>query len=106
MRLYRLLEGDTANCDPDIAHTWFVSQVCEEFGYGPRAALAEIEHCPRTLLLDILEFRAFARTKQAIETAGQRTDEGASAVLQRLYDMPMGGIIFDIEAGTLRPNDD
>ena len=53
---------------------WVVSRVCEEFGCLPSEALRELLDEPRGMALDILELRAYARTKEQMDHAKEQTD--------------------------------
>ena len=53
---------------------WIVSRVCEEFSCLPSEALRELLDDPNNMALDIIELRAYARTKQQIDDAKKQED--------------------------------
>ncbi len=55
----------------EIPPEWIVSRICEEFGCLPSAALMELEH-DAALVADIIELRAFARSKTRVDEDGDK----------------------------------
>lgn len=53
---------------------WIVSRICEEFSCLPSEALRELLDDPNNMALDIIELRAYARTKQQIDDARKQED--------------------------------
>lgn len=53
---------------------WVVSRICEEFGCLPSEALRELLDEPRGMALDIIELRAYARTKAQMDEAKRPED--------------------------------
>lgn len=49
---------------------WLISRVCEEFGVSPSEAVQQ----PVALTLRIMELRAYARAKEAVERAQSEDD--------------------------------
>jgi len=52
-----------------------VSRVCEEFGCVPSVAARELTEDPERRAVAIMELRAYARTKAAIDAAQKPDDE-------------------------------
>jgi len=50
-----------------------VSRICEEFGCLPSAAIAEMRRHP-DLVMDVISMRAYAKTREAIESAKSADD--------------------------------
>jgi hypothetical protein len=59
-----LLRGDPR----DLPYEWLVSRVCESFSCTPPVAEELLETDPE-MVLDILQLRAYAETKQALDRA-------------------------------------
>ena len=55
-----------------------MSRVCEEFGCLPSQAVAELEEGPTQLVLDIMEFRAYAGAKRAVEQVYEASKRAAA----------------------------
>lgn len=72
--------------------SWFVSRVCEEFGCTPSVALREIEQHD-DLLTDVMEARAFVRTKQACDAAASKVERP---------DTPMARLVTEFEFAAAR----
>lgn len=51
-----------------------MSRICEEFGCLPSEALRELEDDPQRLVLDVMELRAYARAKAALDNAKEPGD--------------------------------
>lgn len=69
-----------------MADRWLVSRVCEEFGIGPRAARRELDEDPDEVL-EILTFRAYQRTKAAIDRAEKSEDEPDGPMADRVWEV-------------------
>ena len=72
---------------------WLISRVCEEFGCLPSAAVRELMDDRDHLALDIMESRAYVRTKEAVARARTEAD---------MPDGPMVEQVFEVEAELLR----
>jgi hypothetical protein len=57
-----------------VPDDWLVSRVCEEFTCLPMQAAQELERDPEHRALAILELRAYARAKAALDRAEKMGD--------------------------------
>jgi len=67
---------------------WIISRVCEEFHCLPSQAEAELDN-PDSIALEIIQLRAYAKTKAQIDRAKSEDD---------MPDGPMVDLVFDIQA--------
>jgi hypothetical protein len=68
--------------------------VCAGFGCAPTAAKAELENDPH-LVWEILDLRAYARTKAAIDAAGGDPTRAPHG--------PLADWVMDVQADILHP---
>jgi len=66
LAFHRWLDGEE---DVPIPEDWLVSRICEEFGCVPSVAVRELTEDSERRALTILELRAYANTKAAVEAA-------------------------------------
>ena len=68
---------------------FLVSRLCEEFGYRPEEAYRAWRSAPDGFLEQVLEARAYAATKAAIDRAATRKEQpcGQLADLVRQIDL-------------------
>lgn len=64
---------------------WLISRVCEEFGCLPSEAVRELMEDPTQLALDILELRAYARAKAALEQAERPEDVPRTRMVEEVW---------------------
>lgn len=62
---------------------WLLSQICQEFGCTPSAALRE----DGVLVMEILELRSYARTKAAIDQAEREEDMPNTPIAERVFEI-------------------
>lgn len=76
-----------------------MSRVCEEFGCLPSQALAEIEEGPTQLLLDVMELRAYAQAKRAVDETYEAGKRAAvrGGDMPELPDSPMVRRVIEIQ---------
>ena len=72
---------------------WLISRICEEFHCLPSEALTELLDEPRGMALDILELRAYARAKEAMDNAKRKED---------IPDSPMVGQVWEVQHELMR----
>lgn len=71
---------------------WLLSRVCEEFHCTPSVARKELyERNPWPDVLDMLEMRAYARTKEYLDSA--KTPEES----EKVEATPLGKLVREIE---------
>ena len=54
--------------------TFLISRLCEEFGYTPEQAVRAWQRAPEGFLEQVMEARAYARTKAACDAARTRKE--------------------------------
>jgi len=85
----------------DAPEEWFVSRVCEEFGCLPSEALAELQDGPTRLVLDVMELRAYAEAKRAVEQiykeAKARVERDQDMAGLDLPEAPMVKLVIEIQ---------
>ena len=65
-----------------------MSRICEEFpGTLPTRALWELEHDPDQLVLTIMQLRAYARTKAAMDRAKTAEEAPTGALADLVMDI-------------------
>lgn len=72
---------------PDV---WLISRVCDEFHCLPSAAIRELNRC-ESLVFEMLDLRAYARTKQDCDDAD--ASEGKIAAPKG----PMADMVYQIQ---------
>lgn len=84
--LHRALDGEGP-----LPLVFLISRLCEEFGYHPEQALRAHQQAPDGFLEQVLEARAYAATKAAIDRAATRKEQprGRLADLVREIDMEL-----------------
>lgn len=70
-----------------------MSRVCEEFHCLPSAAVRELMDDPSGLALEVMEQRAYARTKEQVDRASKDEDMPRG---------PMVDVVFEVQAELLR----
>lgn len=78
------MEGGEAT---DLPFEWIISRICEEFNCLPSAALRELMNDPAQMAIDIMELRAYARTKEAIDNAHSDKDIPASPMVDQVFSI-------------------
>ena len=63
---------------------WYISQVCEEFRCRPSQAVDELMDNDK-LIQDIIELRAYARTKDSIDNAKKPEDVPDSPMVDQVF---------------------
>jgi hypothetical protein len=96
MRLHQALDGATGVQPP---FEWIVSRVCEEFDCLPSQAMRELELGDADLVFDILDLRAYARTKEMVDHAKSPGDVKVTPLVQDVFDiqqelMRLGGPVI------------
>lgn len=66
---------------------WIVSRVCEEFGCLPSDAVRELMDDPAGLALDVMELRAYARAKEALDSAKKAGDEPTGPMADMVWEV-------------------
>ena len=84
------MEGKESNIPTPFE--WLVSRVCEEFHCLPSQAVDELLDNDR-IVLDIMGLRAYARAKEAIDSAKRPED---------VPDSPMVDQVFAVQAELLK----
>lgn len=64
---------------------WLVSRLCEEFNCLPSAAVRELEEGIPGLAYDVMELRAYARAKAALDAAEKPEDVPTSPMVARVW---------------------
>jgi hypothetical protein len=75
------LEGSS----DEVPFEWVISRVCEEFNCLPSAAVRELMNDPAQMALDIIEFRAYARAKEALDNAKKPEDVPDSPMIEMVW---------------------
>lgn len=71
----------------DAPFEWLVSRACEEFSCLPSQAVRELLDDPQQLALDVMELRAYARTKDALDNAKRPEDEPSGPMVEVVWDV-------------------
>ena len=77
------MEGE--NVDPPIE--WTISRVCEEFHCLPTEAMQEIMNDPSHMAFDVMELRAYASAKEALDNAKRPEDVPKSKAVDRVWEI-------------------
>lgn len=64
-----------------------VSRVCEEFHCLPSAAIRELMSDPANMALDIIELRAYASAKHAVDTTELKKLPKKDASIDRVFEI-------------------
>ena len=77
------MEGE----DSDPPDEWIISRICEEFNCLPSEALGELMDEPRGMALDIMELRAYARAKDALDNAEKKEDVADDPMVAKVWEV-------------------
>ena len=66
---------------------WTISRVCEEFHCLPSEAAREIMEDPAQMAFDIMELRAYARAKEALDNAKNSKDVPKGVLVDRVWEI-------------------
>jgi hypothetical protein len=79
------LEGKNDEVKPPFE--WVVSRICEEFHCLPTAAVNELFDDPGGMAIEILELRAYARAKEALDNAKSKNDVPSSPMVDKVMEI-------------------
>jgi hypothetical protein len=79
------LEGRDEEAKPPWE--WVVSRICEEFHCLPTAAVNELFDDPSGMAIDILELRAYANAKEALDNAKSKNDVPSSPMVDMVMEI-------------------
>ena len=66
---------------------WAVSRICEEFHCLPSEAMKEIMDDPSQMAFDIMELRAYAAAKEALDNAKKESDIPKSPMVEKVWEV-------------------
>ena len=78
------MEGGEAQ---DLPFEWIISRICEEFNCLPSAALRELMNDPAQMAIDIMELRAYARTKEMLDNAQNKADVKNTPMVEKVFEI-------------------
>lgn len=64
-----------------------MSRICEEFHCLPSQAIRELENCPGSLPLDILDLRSYQRTYDALRNAKSEDDVPKTPMVEAVWEV-------------------
>ncbi len=79
------MEGKNNEAKPPFE--WVVSRICEEFHCLPTAAINELFDDPSGMAIEILELRAYARAKEALDNAKSKNDVAGSPMVDLVMEV-------------------
>ena len=70
---------------PPSSPAWIVHRYCEEFGCGITQAMYDLENAPHGLIFEVLDLRAFVRTKNALDNTKETKDAPTGLMADRVW---------------------